>query len=419
MSDHQVCWDVAVGIDWADSKHDYALPDGTAGEFANSPEEIHRFVFMLKQKFPNKVVAICLEQSHGSLIYALLEFPELVLFPINPAQLASYRKAMNPSGKIDDLTDAELLCKLLQLHGQQLRSWRPDTSDARTVHALVEQRRMFVNERTRFNLKLQACLKKYYPLVLELSLDPTSEMALALISKWPTLAKLKRQKPEYLGKFFRTHNCRSQEKIEERIQRIRNAQPLVEDSAVVTSQSLLAKSLVQQIRQLNKTIADYDHLIAKHAGNLEETALFNQIRGVGQQLAPRLAVAFGTDRERFQNAAEIQAYTGIAPVTRKSGKKKHVGRRYACPKFLKQTFHEFAEQMRKYSDWSRAFYKMMRAKGKSHHVAVRALAFKWIRILFVVWKNQTPYCEERYLRQLKKRKSPIIDYYPQNLPNRA
>lgn len=414
MNNSEVTWDVAVGIDWADAKHDYALDDGSLGEFPNTPEGIHTFIAKVRAKYAGKRIAICLEQAHGSLIYALLEFDDLVLFPINPAQLANFRKSIYPSGKIDDPSDAALLMELLQQHGDRLRPCRPDTPQVRSLATLAEHRRTFVDQRTKLVLKLQAALKKYYPVALQMSDNYSSPLLLDLLIKWPTLKKLQHQKDSYLEKFFRAHNCRNAEKIQERIQVIRDAKPLTTDSGVLLPQSMLVQQLVKLLRELQKTITVYDREIAKSVAQNDEAILFGKIRGVGPQLAPRLATAFGTNRERYQNAGEIQAYSGIAPVTRRSGKKHRVTRRYACPKFLRQTFHEFAEQMRKYSTWSKAYYESQRERGKTHHVAVRALAFKWIRILYAVWKTGIPYDEESYIQQLKNRNSPLAKRLSEN-----
>lgn len=402
-------WDVAIGIDWADQKHDYALEDGTLGEFANTAQAIADFVKQMRAKFPGKRIAICLEQTHGSLIYALLEYEDLLLYPINPAQLASFRRTLHPSGKIDDQSDAVLLMQLLKLHSSRLRPWRPDSCEMRALGSLVEHRRTFVNDRTKVLLKFQAALKKYYPEALQMASNHKSALLLDLLIKWPTLQKLKRQKPSYLRIFFRQHGCRNDTRIDQRIELIRSAKPLVTDMGIIEPLSDLVVHLAKQIRLLNQTIEAYDLKIAKLGEKVSDVALFSKIRGVGEQLGPRLAAAFGSDRDRYDNASQFQAYSGIAPVMRKSGKKSHVSRRHACPNFLRQTFHEFADSIRKFSPWSRAYYQTMRAKGNGHHAAVRSLAYKWIRILYVVWKTQTEYSEETYIQQLKRRKSPLYD----------
>jgi hypothetical protein len=52
--------------------------------------------------------------------------------------------------------------------------------------------------------------------------------------------------------------------------------------------------------------------------------------------------------------------------------------------------------------WARDFYQLQRERNKSHHAAVRALAFKWLRIVFRCWKERIPYDELRYVLATKK-----------------
>ena len=48
----------------------------------------------------------------------------------------------------------------------------------------------------------------------------------------------------------------------------------------------------------------------------------------------------------------------------------------------------------------------MQDQGASHNATIRALAFKWIRVLFRCWVNRT-HNESRYLAALQKRQSPL------------
>jgi hypothetical protein len=114
------------------------------------------------------------------------------------------------------------------------------------------------------------------------------------------------------------------------------------------------------------------------------------------RVMPGLHACSGFGRQRFQDAANMQCFAGPAPVTVRSGKSKWVHRRFACPTFVCQTFHEFAAQSRLKSPWAKAYYQQMRDKGVDHHSAVRALAFKRIRIRFRCWQERTPYNEARY-----------------------
>jgi hypothetical protein len=112
----------------------------------------------------------------------------------------------------------------------------------------------------------------------------------------------------------------------------------------------------------------------------------------------------GSQRERYQTAQEIQCYSGIAPVVASSGRQRWVHWRWACPKFLHQTFHEWALHSMACSPWAREYYEQQRAKGKRHDTAIRTLAFKWIRILFRCWKERKTYDEAIYQRALDARR---------------
>jgi Transposase IS116/IS110/IS902 family len=130
---------------------------------------------------------------------------------------------------------------------------------------------------------------------------------------------------------------------------------------------------------------------------LPDFSLFADLPGAGRVFSARLLAAFGEQRDRFTDASAFQKYTGIAPVTERSGNKHWVHWRWSCPTFLRQTFVEWVASSVPHSFWARAFYESHRAKGASHNATIRALAFKWIRILFRCWVDRTPYNESRYL----------------------
>jgi len=107
----------------------------------------------------------------------------------------------------------------------------------------------------------------------------------------------------------------------------------------------------------------------------------------------------------------------VAPVTKRSGGSCHIHRRYCCPKFHRQSFHEYAKESLLWSRWAAAFYLQQREKGCPHHTAVRllarnaqarALAFKWQRVIWRCWQDRRPYDEARYQAVLRQRGSPVV-----------
>jgi len=154
-------------------------------------------------------------------------------------------------------------------------------------------------------------------------------------------------------------------------------------------------------------IAMLDRKIAEAAEAHPDFFIFQSLPGAGAALAPRLLAALGSQRDRYGSAAEVQKYSGFAPVTEKSGKRKWVHFRWASSKFLRQSFPEWAGHSIAQSVWARAYYQRQRERGKEHHAAVRALAFKWIRIVFRCWQDRVAYDEARYLTALAKRGSHV------------
>ena len=195
---------------------------------------------------------------------------------------------------------------------------------------------------------------------------------------------------------------------EKRIDLIKKSTVLTNDKAVIESHELLSATLARQLQTVILSIHDFDIEISHIYSEMPDADLFNSLPGTGVCLGPRLLVAMGENRDRFNTASEVQMYAGIAPVTERSGKKCWVHWRWQCSKFLRQSFIEWADKSKSYSFWAGLYYNRQRAKGNSHNAAVRSLAFKWIRILFRCWKAKTPYSESKYLQTLKDRKSPLI-----------
>jgi transposase len=403
-----------VGIDWADQQHSVCTiaADGTAqlNTLPHDPDSIAQWVCSLKQQASGPIL-IALEQSRGALVHALLEHEDLHLYPLNPKQLARFREALYPSGGKNDPTDAELIARFLEHHRRQLRPYRPDSQETRKIALLAETRRHLVEDRKRLVQRLTDALKQYFPLIQKLFAKRlASPLVLELLQRWPSLAQLKRPHPKTLRALFARHGVRNAQQQTEWINAIRSATPLTKDSALIEPSALLVQALVSQIADLNSSIAQFEEHLAQAVAQHADAPLFRSVPGAGDALVPRLIAGFGSDRERYESADAVATCTGIAPIIRQSGKTRLVTRRVACPKFLRQTFHELADQTRKWSSWSKAYYTMKRTAGMAHHAAVRALAFKWIRILFQLWKTRSKYSESRYLEQLNKRNSPLLKY---------
>jgi transposase len=239
-------------------------------------------------------------------------------------------------------------------------------------------------------------------------------MVCDFLLRWPSLEALKRVRRATLLTFFREHNSVRQDALAKRLTSIKEAVPLTTDGAVLCSSRLMSKALAAQMKATLSAIREFDQKIEEICSVHQDFTLFKSLPGAGEVYASRLTAALGSDRERWQSADELACLVGVAPVMERSGQSCWVRWRYFCPKFLRQTFHEYAGESIKHSFWARAYYESQRAKGKNHHAAVRALAFKWVRIIFRCWQTRTAYDEVKYLESLRKKNSPLLAYAAAN-----
>jgi transposase len=403
-----------IGIDWADEKHDVSIYDVASGKqealiVRQYPEALQEWLGQLRCKYERGYVAVVLEQGRGGLLNALMGCEFLVLYIINPKSLSSFREAFYGSGATSDPVDAELMREMVRQNPSRFRAWRPDDVQTRSLRLLSEGRRDLVNQTTALTNRLTALLKGYYPQALAWVGAPNTAWACDFLEQWPSLQSLQISSRRQILRFYEKHP-RAAIDLEEQLKQFQEARVLTQDEAVLESSVLMVQTLVSQLRLLLASIAEFDRKIATLFRKHPDRPIFESFPGAGAALAPRLTAAFGTDRDRFQAATEMQELAGIAPVTEKSGKKLFVHWRYACPKFVRQTFQEFADHSRRWCRWAKAYYELLKKRGKSHNAAVRALAYKWIRILFRCWKDRQPYQDEVYTKSLFKHGSPLTAF---------
>jgi transposase len=399
-----------IGLDWGDKEHAFVLQDRSGqrktGKINHSAENLHTWLRKIGEDYRGRPVALAIEASRGAVIHALLEYPWLIVYPVNPVTSARYRTAFKPSGAKDDLPDAEVLYDLLRHHAAKLRPLEAQDAITRKLARLVEARRAIVDRRTAVLNMITSLLKTYYPQALELIGDLNTELAVAFLERWPDLISLKASKPGTVKRFYYQHQVRSEELVEKRVALIARACALTTEDAQVSVAVLQLRQLLDQLKTFQKHVPLFDEEIAEVFNSHPNAGLFRDLPGAGAQLAPRLCAAFGTLSTAYPDPASLQKHAGLAPVREKSGGQLWTHWRWRAPIFLRQTFVEWAGQTVRYCPWAKAYYNNMLKKGKKHAAILRALAFKWVRVLWTCWKNGKAYNEKLYLEQLIRRKSP-------------
>ena len=405
-----------VGLDWGDKEHAFALRQAAAdsietGTIEASAEALHDWLDQLESRVGEGKIAVAFESGRASLVHALAAHPRLEIFPVNPATSARFRKAFTLSGAKDDGPDAQVLLTLLAQHRDQLTRLELDGAQTRELAALVTARRAAVDQRTQLSNQLRGVLKGYFPQALGLVGDElASPLALDFLSRWPELVAAQKARPASVRGFYARHNVRRPERMAERLTLLAKARPLTTDRAVIAPAMLQVKMLVAMLRVQQAHIAAFAERIAAVFAAHPRAVFFRELPGAGPTLAPRLLVAFGDRLERYPAASSLQKYSGVAPVREKSGRQIWTHWRCQAPKFQRQTFVEWAGQTVVYCAWANAYYHQQRRAGKAHHAILRALAFKWLRILWRCWHDGVPYDEARYLRALQQRRSPLAQW---------
>jgi len=384
-----------AGIDWATDHHDAVVIDEKGHQVGSlridhSPQgmsRLHTFLEQIIGSQSKEQMACIIETTHGLLIAHLLEAGWPV-YPVNPRTVDRRRSA---SGAKTDAIDAYLLAKTGRADLADLHRLTPDSEKVSELKELTRDQDGLIRMQTRLVNQLTACLKAYYPVALELFTKLPQKCTLLFLQTYPTpheaMAASVEQLQEGLRRAKHPHARLVAAQIFERLH-----QPHLQADAVTTrTKARLMLVLVSQLLPLLEQIAQYDKEIDTLFLTHEDHEIFESLPRAGQRLAPRLLAEIGDDRERYQDARSLQALGGTSPVLFQSGMYSKAHRRLGCIKPLRNALHQFAWQTTQSEPWARQYYERKRAEGKSHTVAVRALANVWVRIIFAMWLHHQCY----------------------------
>jgi transposase len=382
-----------VGLDWADTHHDVVVLDEAgrriaSRRFAHSHaglNELKQFLLGIAAS-PDQLACI-VETSHGLLIAFLLE-SGIPVYPVNPKTTHRLRKA---AGAKTDQIDAYLLAKTGRFDLAELRRLEPDSDTVQELKTLTRDQDALIQTQTRLVNQLTACLKEYYPVALQLFAKVQQRSTLLFLQAYPTPQAAQAASLEAITATLRAgKHTNSRRVAPEIVGELRRPQ-LVASEVIVRAKSRLMLSLVKQLLVVVEEIASYDKAISTLFLTHNDQELWSSLPGAGKRLAPRLLAEWGDDRGRYVDATSVQALAGTAPVPFQSGNFAKAHTRFACCKPLRNTLYQFAWQSTRQEAWARQYYQRKRAEGKTHSMAVRALANVWVRIIYRMWVDKTEY----------------------------
>lgn len=382
-----------AGIDWADTHHDALVIDEAGRQVAarrvshtqDGLAELTRFLLDIA-KTPDQVACI-IETTQGLLITALLE-AGFTIYPVNPKTVDRRRKA---AGAKTDTIDAYLLAKTGRSELADLRPLKPDSPIVAELKTLTRDQDALIQSQTRLVNQLTACLKAYYPLALQLFSKVPQRSTLVFLQTYPTPQAAQAASVEQIETTLRKGHHSNPTKRASHIWQALHAPQLLADAVTTRTKARLMLALLSQLLPLVEQIAAYDKEITRLFLTHADTEVWSSLPGAGKRLAPRLLAEWGDDRTRYAGSSSVQALAGTAPVAFQSGNYAKAHTRYACLKPLRNALYQFAWQSTRQEAWALAYYQRKRAEGKSHRVAVRALANVWVRIIYAMWLTHTCY----------------------------
>jgi transposase len=382
-----------VGLDWADTHHDVDVLDEAgkrvgARRFPHSHEGLNALKqFLLSIAAQPENLACIIETNHGLLITFLLE-AGIPVYPVNPKTANQLRKA---AGAKTDQIDAHLLAKIGRLDLAELRRLAPDSDTVQELKTLTRDQDALIQSQTRLVNQLTACLKDYYPAALHLFAKLQQRSTLVFLQTYATPQAAQAASLEEVMATLRMGKHTSPTRVAPKIVEELHRPQLVASPVIVRAKSRLMRSLVKQLLVVIEDIATYDEEIRTLFLTHKDQEMWRSLPRAGQRLAPRLLAEWGDGRTRYSDASSVQSLAGTAPVPFQSGNYAKAHKRFACLKPLRNALHQFAWQSTLQEGWARDYYRRKRAEGKTHSMAVRALANVWVRIIYRMWVSKTGY----------------------------
>ena len=404
-------------VDWASEKH-CVLVVNQVGKIIEDFEIKHSALGW--KKFREKLqpygsIPFAIETSRGVAVEQLLE-AGMIVYPLNPKSAQAYRERKAPSGVKDDRLDAWSFADALRMEGQDWRALRAEQPLIKELRLLCRDEVSLIEQRTAFVQQLRHALAEYYPAALEAFEDWTSVSAWMFLQRFPTSEALAHAGKRKWQNFLHSRRLWGSAEGPRRMEVFARATQFAGTPATVKAKSLLALSLVDMLFAVEKHLALYRQRIEELFARHPDHDLFGSLPGAGSKIAPRLLAEIGEDRERFDGDAQnLQCLAGTAPVTRRSGKRRKywpVHQRWACNKHLRHAIHLFSEQSLSRCVWAQRYYQHHRQKDQSHASALRRLGHRWLKIIYKLWTDRTPYNAELHHRNQLRHGSWIFQLQP-------
>ena len=402
--------DCFVGVDWGAETHQVCILDVTGavlGERAfphggTGLAEMADWLLAAAQAQPH-AVGVAIETPHGPVVETLME-RGFAVHSLNPKQLDRFRDRFSPAGAKDDRRDARTLAFALRTDRHAFRYLDP------TVPEIVELREWsriatdLTGERIRLTNRTRQQLWRYYPQVLKVEGNLAKTWVRELWTLVPTPDAARRVRVKTVAALLKKHRVRRID-AETVVERLREPAVSVAPGTAEAARAHLEVVFAQLdvvTAQLARAYREIDRITAALAQpeaspdeppgrqGQRDVDILRSLPGVGRiVLATLLAEAHEPLRRRDYQA--LRCLSGVAPVTKRSGKTLIVVRRLAAHNRLRDAVYHWAAIAVQHDAVSKAKYAALKERGHSHARALRTIADRLLAVACTMLENQTPF----------------------------
>jgi len=393
------------GIDWGWKELTFCIVDEKGGllkEFKvkNSLDGYSSALDLIGSIAGDKQTLFGIETDRERIVEFIMSHNYKV-YKINPNSMDKYRARYKTSGVKNDCFDAYVAANIVRNDLDTLELITADSDLTQKLCIMFSDRNSLVALKTNLTNQLTASLREYFPQALDLFSDTGCATSLNFLQNFPTLADALDVDKTRIRSVLRETGCYCKSKPDEIYKALR-VKHFPARHTVVKVKKELTLALVSHLRQLVEQIKEYDKRIETLVGSHPDSQTFLSLPASATHLTAGMISLIKDKRNRFNSPKQIQALAGTAPVTISSGGYSYTAFRHRCNKKLRDVFTRYAFSSLRKSVWAKNYYNRKRKEGKTHYHALRCLANRWIKVIYVLWKNRTTYDENKHLASVSK-----------------
>lgn len=407
MTEHKQLF---VGVDWATELHQICILDAQ-GQVVNERQVKHSgtelatlcdFLLTIAESDPSRIM-VAIEIPHGAVIDTLLE-RSFHVHSINPKQLDRFRDRFCPSGAKDDRRDALVLASSLRTDPRAFRALKPDAAWVIELRELSRIHEELGAELIKLTNRMREQARRYFPALSDVLPDLSSNFALDLIRLIKTPERAHAVKSAQVSRLLQKHRIR-RIGVDELLAKLREPALRLADGASKAAQrhlELLVERVALVMDQRRAVMAEIKSALEapsyEDADEAEtkqrDVEILMSLPGVGKIVAATL-LSEASWLLNTQDYQRLRTLSGVAPVTKRSGKKLVVGMRNACHPRIRNALYHASRVASQHDPASKARYQALRARGASHGRALRTVADRLLRSMCAMLRNRTDWNPQR------------------------